>query len=361
MVGLFFFCSIFVVAGLAVAYVSTVRPLLRSRAALEWSEASCLVESASIRRVESDDDVKYAPEIRFSFAAMGRRFHGSHISFYSESRSDRSEVEERLQSYAVGTIHPCYYDPELPEEAVIDRAWRPKSSIMGLFGLGFALAGVAAFLHSLHRDRSVLDPWRHIALPDGRFELQARDHNAAEMFIALAFALIFDVSLLLIAEAIPSKGAMGVVFFVIWLLPCALLTGWFGRLLLLRIGPKLRVVVYATEFRAGETIAVDWSLRGLTPIRELTISLEGIEEATYTRGTDRITDTEEFHHQTVRELVGHARAVSGTDQVKLPKSAMPSFVAENNQIRWTLRFAADVAYWPDIDAELDIRVRGRRG
>lgn len=129
--------------------------------------------------------------------------------------------------------------------------------------------------------------------------------------------------------------------------------------------PRAEIVLDGDEVPIGEIVELPWRLEGSTSrLTALTIELVGREEASYTRGTNRVTDREEFHASTLFSgKLGGADA-QGTLRVTMPACAVPSFQGRSNQILWLVRFKAPIRFWPDVKDEIALPVgppRAARG
>jgi hypothetical protein len=100
-----------------------------------------------------------------------------------------------------------------------------------------------------------------------------------------------------------------------------------------------------------------WRLMGdarrLTTLR---IELVGLEEASYTRGTNRHTDRHEFHCETLGEWDMLTSAPSGRIRFALPRGAAPTFHGRSNKIGWHIRFVGPIRFWPDVTDLVELPV-----
>lgn len=100
-------------------------------------------------------------------------------------------------------------------------------------------------------------------------------------------------------------------------------------------------------------IAVIWNLITMW-------QLEGAEEATYTHGTDTITDRERFASLTVTATSDPREIADGAASTVIPQDAVPSFIAPNNKIVWRVMVKGDIPRWPDIEDEFLVDVVAHR-
>jgi hypothetical protein len=86
------------------------------------------------------------------------------------------------------------------------------------------------------------------------------------------------------------------------------------------------------------------------------VTLRGVEEATYRRGTDTCTDKNTFYETELCKTTDATEIASGQVGVVLPEETMHSFEADNNKIIWTLDFQGDILHWPDVKESFRIAV-----
>jgi len=124
--------------------------------------------------------------------------------------------------------------------------------------------------------------------------------------------------------------------------------------------PRPNVTVNKSVVALGDELRVDWSVTGrLAKLTRFSITLEGREEATYTRGTDRTTDTSVFATITLANQSPPNIAAAGSAKVTIPADSMHSFDATHNKIVWVVRVRGEVRNWPDSDDEFPLAVAPR--
>jgi len=138
----------------------------------------------------------------------------------------------------------------------------------------------------------------------------------------------------------------------------AILYFFYGLLAL--FNPRPHLSVSANPVRLDENLEVDWTTTGnASRIRAWRITLEGREEATYTRGTTTSTDRETFAVLEVAKGAGGAGFREGRGAARFPAHAVHSFSGGNNRIIWVLKVHGDIPFWPDVDEEFEIEVAPR--
>jgi hypothetical protein len=146
-------------------------------------------------------------------------------------------------------------------------------------------------------------------------------------------------------------------------------TAWMGYLFLALFSPRPAIAMAPERLTPGANAALEWRFpHGAAGVRSLEIVLEGREEATYTRGTDSITDREVFHRATLVDGAAFRGRSEGSAVLKVPPTAMHSFEARHNKILWHLKVKGSVRFLPGIDLEFPLLVEpasaigsGRRG
>ena len=139
-------CFVTIFAGVGIfALVKYFQDKKKSEESQSWSATSGRVTQAYIRESQTRDDegfltTTYYPEVRYTYEVMGVEYTGHQISFGGGVGGNRGKADETLTQYPVGKNVTVYYDPNSPEEAVIER--RMGSQTMLILGVVFTLIGV---------------------------------------------------------------------------------------------------------------------------------------------------------------------------------------------------------------------------
>jgi hypothetical protein len=124
---------------------------------------------------------------------------------------------------------------------------------------------------------------------------------------------------------------------------------WAAREILKALGPRPALRL-DREPRLGDRVTLHWSIEGGGwMLSRLGIRMEGLERATYTQGTDTLTDERVFFSQ---ELLAAARpqpVEGGSLGLTLPERTMPTFLAPHNAIVWRFVVSSAIPRWPDLD------------
>lgn len=157
----------------------------------------------------------------------------------------------------------------------------------------------------------------------------------------------------LLTTAVHSRDVLFIGFMVLFVVPGLVFLGYAVHAFLGLFNPVVEIFVDEDRPALGESLELRWRLVGKAArVRRLQIDLEGVEEATYTRGTDTITDRERFMTLAITSTVEAAEIVDGTAVIEIPRGAVPSFTAKNNKIIWRLVVRGVIPNWPDIHDEM---------
>lgn len=86
-----------------------------------WPTTSGIITHSEIQQSESDGTTMYSSEINYDFTIDDKSYSGDRITLSSGSSSTSSirEVKKELQAYPIGANVKVYYDPVLPNNAVL--------------------------------------------------------------------------------------------------------------------------------------------------------------------------------------------------------------------------------------------------
>jgi len=399
------FFSVFLLAGLGFMMIFAI-PAWRSVAALSWTEHDCEVLSSYVRS-HSGDSTTYSIEVSYQYEVGGIKYVSDRYGFVGGSSSGQSSKQKVVDRMPDGAIISCYVDPEDPEEAVIHRGWSwvYLFSLLPLVFIAIGGAGVLWSLTSLRRkanqgsDASALgsgefrneedwqpdpagEPSEAFGTPGlGTSILAARAGGPVELeekmsplgklvlliFIAAFWNGIVSVFVWQLWDGWRSgggvDGCLAVFLIPFVLVGLGLIVGVPYQLLALaNPRPILRVSRGAVPLGGSEQL--EWWFKGSAGrLRDLRIWLEGVEHATYRRGTDTHTDTEIFEVVEIIRVQEGMPLDNGSSTIRVPLDTMHSFEASRNKIVWTLKLHASIARWPDVMTEFPFVVEpgdGRR-
>ncbi len=127
--------------------------------------------------------------------------------------------------------------------------------------------------------------------------------------------------------------------------------------ILAMFNPRPVLTLNRARVALGQSLEIGWRFRGATSrIRELTIEVEGREEATYRQGTTTKTDRQVFARLSVLATSDPMTIERGWASATLPLESMHSFEASRNKVLWVLKLAGRIESWPDVGEEFALTV-----
>ncbi len=205
----------------------------------------------------------------------------------------------------------------------------------------------------------VLDDAAVLGVADtGRAHLKPQ-HSARMKFIGVVLAAVFW-------NGIVSVFVVGTlrdphVFRVLFMLPfvavgLGLIAGAVYQFLAM-FNPRPALELSSDKVPLGGAAELRWSFDGQTSrIGEFSVTLRGVEEAKYRRGTSTYTDRNTFYEMELYRTSDAQEIASGQVGFVVPQDTMHSFEAENNKIIWNLNIHGDIKGWPDVKESFTINV-----
>lgn len=97
----------------------------RANASLNWSGTQGTVTESYVHKKESYDSdqgstTSYIPRVKYSYTVNQQSFEGDRIHF-GVGKSSRKAAEEVVNRYPAGSTLMVYYDPQKPQQAVLER------------------------------------------------------------------------------------------------------------------------------------------------------------------------------------------------------------------------------------------------
>jgi hypothetical protein len=125
-----------------------LRAVRKATSAQAWPTATGRVVSCEVIEEESTDreggtSTWYNPVVTYAYTAGGRELTGQRLRFGNYRSASRKKAEAALAPYAVGSTPAVRYNPEKPEECVLETTRPgPLYLVMALFGLLFIAFGL---------------------------------------------------------------------------------------------------------------------------------------------------------------------------------------------------------------------------
>jgi hypothetical protein len=159
---------------------------------------------------------------------------------------------------------------------------------------------------------------------------------------------------------------------ILGLITLALGVGWVVLLvffvrqlrIVLGVGPTV-VEVSAFPLVAGDPARLYVRQSGALQVRALRVTLVCEESATYRQGTDTRTEKRCVYRGDVHRAADFAvekdRPYEARGELAVPRTAMHSFKAGHNEVRWELEVEAELAGLPKYRQEYPLVVRPPQG
>ena len=371
-----------------------LRPFSLARRAAQWPEHPCTILSAQVDSHSSDDGTTYSPKIRYQYSLDGKDFESERYSFLKFS-SGHKWAKRIVDQFKPGTNSVCYYDPDDPNTAVLNRDFSGRQFWFGmLFPWLFILVGGAVMFFSVFgrsfakkskaisggaglraswsvglKQRSSTmqvadgadDDEYEFAAFEGPQKLKPSESRLVKAIVIGIFCLIWNtfVGVFVITLAGGAhRHVVPLLFMIPFVLAGILLVALTIYQILAIFNPKVEIALSNGVVMPGESIDVAWQLYGnVRRLRGLTVFVEGTEKATYTRGTNTYTDTKIFKSIELAATDKQDEMAFGTHVLGIPRDTMHSFSSRHNKIIWTIHVKGDVPRWPDINEKFEFKVK----
>jgi hypothetical protein len=368
------FFGVFLAVGVLVTHAILVRPLLRIRAARHWSATPCEIISSRVRSHSGEHGSTYSVDTVYRYRYQGRAYTSNRYRFQAGSSSGYEGKAQIVAHYPPGKKTTCYVNPADPTDAVLDPGYS-AALWFGLIPLIFVAVGAGGIFHTLKTPPGGLAapaPWRSPVTANAGFpavfdssgpgELKPKGTRLGKFIGLTVFALFWNgiVAVFLVNVIGEWRSNQHPWFLTLFLTPfvavgLAVIIG-AGKALLGFFNPRPRLNVSQREVPLGGTVEIGWTVEGRADtLKNLRLTLEGSEAATYRRGTDTQRDTAVFATLEIASVEGTGIR-QGTAQLQIPADTMHSFQSKNNQIQWTLRVRGEIPRWPDLNDEFPLTV-----
>lgn len=152
-IGLFLFSGIFFLAGAGVSWWGW-NILQDSRRSESWPTTDGQITYSGVRESRDDDGTTYYADVEFAYVVDDRRYTADTVSFGQYGSSNRRHAAGIVAQYPVGQEVAVYYDPAVPETAVLE----PGVTWSSYMVLGIGLLFVCSSFIML--PLSLLSRWR---------------------------------------------------------------------------------------------------------------------------------------------------------------------------------------------------------
>jgi len=116
----------------------------RAAASIDWPTADGRITRSELERFRERGQTMYSADVAYEYALDGKTFGGNRVWFGDDARSsDPTAWRRAVERYPVGSGVKVHYDPDDPQESVLEPGLTWAGSVIYFLGLGFlALGGV---------------------------------------------------------------------------------------------------------------------------------------------------------------------------------------------------------------------------
>jgi hypothetical protein len=364
------------------------------RANYEFAAATCKVLDKRIVEARGADGSTYRPEVKIEYVVDGVTYSDWRYDIHHTAFGSRDGAQAILDQFTVydksqENLFACWYNPVDPHEAVLVRGSRWWFWLVFTVPISFIVIGAGGLIYTvLHWGKSAearaamarrakeRDLFAAVGRGDRNFPFIPQGDNITNspgtklqyrlpaagsvgwfLSIALAFCVVWNAcAVLAVVWAVHSfaqcKPDWILVLFVI---PVVLIgigsIFYLVRRLLIATGIGLTLVeISGHPLHPGQRYRVAISQAAQRKVNLLQVSLVCEETAVFRQGTNTRTETQEVYRQ---ELLRQENLESKREQpfeiefdLEVPHGAMHSFLADHNQIHWSLVVEGDVVRRP---------------
>jgi hypothetical protein len=359
-------------------YLLAWKPISGVIQAQKWEPTPCVITDSRVVSSASSDGTTYRVDVKYAYTFRGRKYEAARYDFSVGSSSGRARKQAIVDRYPRGSATTCYVNPAAPGEAVIERGFN-RGLLIGLFPIPFLLVGVFGFIFAprmasakTRRVATTGDDLTRLAQNigagsvGGPVQLRSASSPKARFFGVLAAAVFWNgITSVFVIQVIASfSRGKPEWFLTVFMIPFVLIG--IGLIcaaayqFLNLFNPRVTLTVSKHAVALGEQFQVEWIFTGRTArIRKLALCLEGVEKATYRRGTNTATDENIFATVPLIESEDTGEIRTGTVAATIPAELMHSFRAHNNEIVWRLKIHGAIPRFPDVKDEFEITVLPR--
>jgi len=369
------FFTVFLLVGLGAAYAMSggFLDMLQSGS---WIQVPCIVESSRVVTHADSDGNTYSVDILYHYVYENKTYRSNRYSFMGGSSSGYEAKAGIVKLYPPGSKKTCYVNPSDPSRSVLTRNWTWENLLL-LIPLLFVAVGLGGLIFSIRSTGSTKTTLSGQAGPVARGGYAAPENLPSAKPVVLKpkvspivkfigmlfFTLVWNgIIYFPISESVRSWQHGSPEWFLSLFMIPFLLVG-LGMMagtiyfLLAITNPRVKLALNPSVVPLGGRLSLAWGFDGKTSrIENLTLKLEGREEATYRRGTSTYTDKNVFYRQEFLNTTDPHQISQGLIDIDIPEGLAPTFTAKNNKIVWNLILHGRISRWPDVKEEFEFTV-----
>ncbi|MBI5946392.1 MAG: DUF3592 domain-containing protein [Chloroflexi bacterium] len=127
------------------AATTAIKDWRRYRESENWAPAVAQIVSGNISAQRGSKSTSYVVNVRYAYSVLGQSYEGGQFSFGSEGTGydTRKKAEKVIAQYPAGSQAAIYYDPNNPQQAVLERKYDSTgailAAILGTLGAGMVI------------------------------------------------------------------------------------------------------------------------------------------------------------------------------------------------------------------------------
>src|SRR5579862_2986021 len=204
------FFAVFMLVGLTLFFVLSIRPLLEILGARQWTAVPCTIISSEVRSHRGNHGATYSVNILYSYVVNDREYKANRYDFMGGSSSGFKGKQAVVARFSRGSKALCYVDPTDPTQAVLERGFTPIMWV-GLLPLVFVLLALVGMVSAIRKQRaqtqvadimgqkfspvlSTAGSVTEIGIPDARatLNLHSTSSPSTKFFASILIALFWN-------------------------------------------------------------------------------------------------------------------------------------------------------------------------
>ena len=149
---------ILAIIGGAIFIFFALPPLQYAATSKNWPSVPGTITKSEVQVFKRDGNTHYQPDIAYSYTVDGRKYSASKITVGDGSLDNNVTKAKRLQAeYPVDKEVDVYYDPDLPESAVLQPGTKSGDLMLAGISAIFFFVGLLAVYQGVKAKRRVAE------------------------------------------------------------------------------------------------------------------------------------------------------------------------------------------------------------
>jgi len=149
---------IFAIIGGAIFIFFALPPLQYSATSKSWPSVPGTITKSEVQVFKRDGNTHYQPDIAYSYTVEGKKYTASKITVGDGALDNNVTKAKRLQAeYPAGREVDIYYDPDLPESAVLQPGTKSGDLMLAGISALFFFIGLLAVYQGMKAKRCIAE------------------------------------------------------------------------------------------------------------------------------------------------------------------------------------------------------------